>query len=93
MKVLRKENGVFRLEVSEEELQLIERAVDLLRQAQARSVDELIKLHSYLSAAVDSQAAKSLDSVVIKQYEYLSQIGEFAEKITQAIGRKRVDAL
>ncbi len=78
MKVLRKENGVFRLEVSEEELQLIERAVDLLRQAQARSVDELIK---------------SLDSVVIKQYEYLSQIGEFAEEITQAIGRKRVDAL
>ncbi len=93
MKVLRKENGVFRLEVSEEELQLIERAVDLLRQAQARSVDELIKLHSYLRAAVDSQAAKSLDSVVIKQYEYLSQIGEFAEEITQAIGRKRVDAL
>jgi len=85
MKILEKRNGVFRIELSEEEMYFIERAIDLLRQAQAKSVDDLITLHSYMSAAVDSKVAKSLDSLLIKHYEYLSKIGKLAEEITQAI--------
>jgi len=86
MKLINKQDSKFTVELDSRELHYIERAVDLLRQAQETHVYNLLRVSAALS--VYDMDNSDLKEIIEIQANYLGEIGKLAEEITAIIRPK-----